>query len=217
VPERRHGVTGIGCFALLALVTELTGRSVTVTLDRMFHVVPLTTPVASYYPFLLAGIRVAAASALAAVAWRLVRAYASVAAGELLLQSDRHQTGVPRLRLRLTPKRWLVSFGATSLWFLLQNDYERMSHGRWPLLGPWLHTYALPVFAVLAVLLALGWALVGDWLAEVEQYAAARLSQVCRVLRAGAQTTGRQRSGDDRAPRHLFGLVFESRPPPLAA
>ena len=79
----------------------------------------------------------------------------------------------PRLRLELSPRLWLASFGATSLWYLVQNDAERLSQGRWPLLAPWLHTYALPVFAVLSVLLALGWGAVRNWLLEVERYAAA--------------------------------------------
>ncbi len=218
MPVWRRRVTAAAFFALLALVTELTGRSITVRLDRALHVVPLTAQTTPYYPFVLAGIRVLAALMLAAVAWRLIRAHVTAAAGERLLRAvgQRH-LGAPKLRLRLTPELWLVSFGATALWFLIQNDAERMSEGRWPLLGPWLHTYALPVFAVLAVLLALGWSLVRDWLAEVEEYAAATIARVCRVLRAEASSARPQRPCDVRPPRRLFGLDFESRPPPLSA
>ncbi len=206
-------------FGLLALVCELTGRSVTTRLDRLFHVAPLAAPMTSYYPFLLAAVRVVAALALAAVAWRLLRAHGTASAGEALMRAlGQRRVGAPRLHLRLTPKLWLVSFGTTALWFLVQTDSERISEGRWPLLAPWLHTYALPVFAVLSILLALGWSVGRDWLEEVEAYAAAIVARVCRALRPTAATVpARSRFCDDRAPRHLFGAAFESRPPPLPA
>jgi hypothetical protein len=205
-------------FALLALVTELTGRSITERLDRAFHVAPLAAPRTSYYPFLLAGVRLVAALALAAVAWRLVRAHTTAAAGEALLRAiGQHRLRRPRIRFVLTLRLWLASFGATALWFLLQDDSERLSEGRWPVLAPWLHTYALPVFAVLAVLFALAWGAVREWLHDVERYAAATFAFVCRVLRGGNLPVRRASRCDDRAPRHLFGVVFESRPPPLSA
>jgi len=214
----RRRVAKATCFALLALIAELTGRSITARLDRAFHVAPLAAPSTPYYPFVLAGVRTLAALALTTVAWRLLRAHLTASCGERLLHAagQRH-SGAPRPHLRLTPRLWLASFGATSLWFLVQDDYERVSEGRWPLLAPWLHTYALPVFAVLAILLALGWSVVRDWVADVEHYAAAAFARVCRVLRACAVLTRRQHVPDDRAPRSLFGLIFESRPPPVAA
>jgi hypothetical protein len=203
---------------LLALICELTGRSVTARLDRLFHVKPLAAPLASYYPFLLAGIRVLAALALAAIAWRLLRAHGIATAGEgLMREAGRRRIGTPRLRVRLTPKLWLAAFGTTALWFLLQNDADRLSEGRWPLFAPWLHTYALPVFAVLSLLLALGWSIGHDWLDEVEAYAAAIVAGVCRALRTTIATYARRRFCEDRAPRRLFGAAFESRPPPLLA
>jgi len=204
--------------ALLALVTELTGRSVTLRLDHALHVTPLAAPMTSYYPFLLAGVRLVAALALFAVAWRLVRAHATAAAGEALLRAiGQRRLGPPRIRLVLTFRLWLASFGATALWFLIQDDVERLSEGRWPILAPWLHTYALPVFAMLAVLFALAWGAVREWLHEVERYALATFGYVCRVLHGRAVPARCLACFDDRAPRHLFGVVFESRPPPLAA
>jgi hypothetical protein len=203
-------------FALLALVCELTGRSVTTRLDRLFHVAPLAAPMTSYYPFLLAAIRVLAALVLAGVAWRLLRAHGTATAGEALARAvGQRRVGAPRLRVRLTPKLWFASFGATALWFLVQNDAEQVSEGRWPLLAPWLHTYALPVFAVLSILLALGWSICRDWLNEVEAYAAAIVARVCRALRPTVTVPARRRFRDERAPRQLFGASFESRPPPL--
>jgi hypothetical protein len=220
VRRARRRSTQVAGFALLALVGELTGRSVTLRVDRMLAVRPRVTPMASYYPFLLAGIRIAAAVALAAVVWRLVRAHLTASAGESLLRGLGHRhPGAPRLRVSITPRLWLAAFGATALWYLIQNDSERVYEGRWPLFAPWLHTYALPVFAVVSVLVAVGWAAVRDWLAEVERYATATFAIVYRALRHGqaAPALRRSRPCDDRAPRHLFGEAFDSRPPPLPA
>src|SRR5262249_28054971 len=55
-------------FGLLTLVAELTGRSIPLRLDHHVRVEPLAAPMAPYYPFLLAGVRLLAALAVAAVA-----------------------------------------------------------------------------------------------------------------------------------------------------
>jgi hypothetical protein len=218
MPFRQRWLVRPMQFGLMALVAEVTGRSITVRLDRAFHVMPLAAPETPGYPFLLAGIRTVAALAVAAVAWRLVRAHATATAGERLL----HAVGgpracAPRLRVRLSARLWLISFAATALLFLVQSDGEGISQGRWPLLAPWLHTYALPVFAVLAVAVTLGWGLVRDWVSEVERYAAVTFARAYRVVRAASVQLRRSRPHGDRAPRQLFGLAFESRPPPLRA
>jgi len=210
---RRRLAAGAG-FALLALAVELTGRALTDRLGQDLNVEPLATPTTRYYPFLLAGVRSVAALLVAAVAWRILRAHAAAAAGERLLGRIGRR---PRLRVRLSPRLWALSFAATSLWFLVQDDLIRLSNGRWPLLAPWLHTYALPVFAVCSLLLALGWAAVRDWLADVEEYAAAVIARASRILRAAALPERRRAEVDERAPRRLYGLLFESRPPPLPA
>lgn len=219
VDGSRRRLTRAAVFALLTLVAELTGRSLTYRLDGAVHVEPLTTPMASSYPFLLAAVRLLAALALAGIAWRLVRAHGTAAAGEALLRRiGQRRVGAPRLRFRVTLGTWLASFGATAVWYLLQNDSERLSQGRWPLLDPWLHTFALPVFAVIAVAFALAWSIVRDWVAEVERYAAATFGRVVHALRSAASPRPRStRSSDDRGPRHLFGVLFESRPPPVPA
>ena len=211
---RRRRLTAAAGFALLALLTELTGRAITNRLDGVFNVAPLATPTTRYYPFLLAGVRALAAIVVAAVVWRMCRAHAWAAAGERLLGRAGRR---PRPRLTLSPRLWLCSFTATALWYLVQTDTARLSHGRWPLFAPWLHTYALPVFAVCSILLALGWGAVRDWLADVEDYAAATLARANRMLRGAALPARPRIVGDDRAPRRLFGLAFESRPPPLPA
>jgi hypothetical protein len=215
---RRRGAAATG-FALLTLLTELTGRSLTDRLDGAAHVAPLAATNSKAYPFLLAGVRALGAVVLAAVAWRLLRALAAAAAGRHLLASlGHHKTRpLPTLRLRLSPRLWLLSFGATSVWFLVQDDAVRLSMGRWSLFAPWLHTYALGVFAVLSALLAVAWAAVRDWLAEVEGYAAWTVACVRRILRLVAPSLTHHRPADDHTPRRLFGLAFESRPPPLPA
>jgi hypothetical protein len=204
----------ISAFALLALLVELTGRALTTRLDTAFNVDPLATSTTPYYPFMLAGVRVLAAVVVAGVLWRLVRAHVAAAAAERLLGPIGRR---PRLRLGLSPRLWAYSFAATSLWFLAQDDAMRLSSGRWPLLAPWLHTYALPVFAVCSLALAIGWGAVRSWLHDVEQYAASALEQATRFLRPTPPPVWRRLPGDDRAPRRLHGIVFESRPPPLPA
>jgi hypothetical protein len=213
----RRRSTALGAFALLALLAELLGRSVTLRLDNALSVVnPLAVPTTRYYPFLLAGVKVLAALAAAALAWRLLRARATASAAERLLATIGHRRacGRPRVRVRFSARLWLASFAGTSLWYLVQNDALRVSHGRWPLLAPWLHTYALVVFAVLSILVAIGWAVVCDWLDEVDSFASTSLGKAHRLLLT-ATTVPRTACLANRAPRHLFGHCFESRPPPL--
>ena len=217
---RRHRwlVRGLR-FGLLTLLAELTGRSLVARLDRALHVMPLAAPATSAYPFLLAAVRTIAALVLAALAWRLLRAHATAAGGERLLRAlGGRCAGAPRPRLRLSGRLWLASFAATALWFLVQADAERVSEGRWPLLAPWLHTYALPVFAVLAVAVSVIWSLLHDWVRGVERYALETLARACNALRAGhGERTRRPVPARVLGPRRLAGLAAGSRAPPLPA
>ena len=65
----------------------------------------------------------------------------------------------------------------------MHADIEGIAAGRWPLFAPWLHTYALPIFAVLAVAVAVALALRG-WLYEVEDYAERTIARARRILTA---------------------------------
>src|SRR5204862_5236465 len=121
----------------------------------------------------------------------------------------------PRVRLDLNPRLWTAAFAATSLLYLLQTDAERISIGRWPLLAPWLHTSALPVFAVLSVVVAVLYRAAEQWLAEYETYALAAAARASRA--AAVAPSQRPTLADLINPRALFGLAFESRPPPLHA
>lgn len=191
---------------LLALIAELVGRSLSHRLDFGRHV---SSPYAGaeYYPILLAVVKVSVALMLARLAWRFVKASRTLAA---------HGAGCrPRVRIELSPRLWLTTFLVTSAIYLVQTDAEGISTGRWPLLAPWLHTSALPVFAVLSVIVAVVYRAVEQWLGEYETYAHETALRAQRP--AGVLPTPRATLAELVTPRSLFGLAFESRPPPFAA
>jgi hypothetical protein len=217
---RRHQRLSAGlAFALLALVAELLGRSLTHRLDVGRHVRSPAYAGADYYPFLLAAVKLGVALLLARLVWRFIRARTAARAARrvLIAAGVAPKRRAPRVRLELSPPLWLAAFLVTSTFYLVQNDAEQAASGRWPLLWPWLHTSALPIYAVLAVLVALAWSAVRRWLLEYERYAedacahAQRLGASPEPLRPA---TGHRA---EAAPRELFGLAFESRPPPLPA
>jgi hypothetical protein len=211
---------GLATFAALVAVAEVAGRSVTGHIDRALHLQPLARPDTSYYPFLLVGVKIGAALMLAALLGRAIRAWAAADAGRRLLAAAGHpvEAAKPRLRPGLSLRVWAAAFASTSLLYLVHADAESVAAGRWPLLAPWLHTYALPVFALVAVAVAMLWRL-ASWLYEIEDFADRTLARVRRILgRCTAQPPMHHAPAcDDAAPRRRFGLVFESRPPPLPA
>jgi hypothetical protein len=212
---RRHQrALAASAFGLLALVAELAGRSLTHRIDVGRHVAAPSYAGADYYPFLVAFVKVGIALLLARLAWRFVRARATARAAKRVYGAVRHGRA-PRLRLELSPRFWALTFATTSLLYLVQTDAERISTGRWPLLAPWLHTSALPVFAVLAVVVALLYGAVARWLADYERYA----NDLARAVRFSGDWPPRHPHPPSYAspPRSLFGLAFESRPPPVAA
>ena len=190
----------------LALCAELLGRSLSHRLDFGRHVSHSYSG-AHYYPILLVVVKVGIALMLARLAWRFVKA-------TRLLQTNGARCR-PKVRIELSPKLWLGSFLATSLIYLLQMDAEGISAGRWPLLAPWLHTSALPVFAVLSVVVAVVYRAVEQWLAEYETFAHETARRAARV--GATMPTPRATLADLVAPRSLFGLAFEVRPPPAFA
>jgi hypothetical protein len=203
---RRHQrSTAAFAFGLLALVAELAGRSLTHRLDVGRHVPAGAYRHAEYYPVLLMAIKGGAALLLAQLAWRLVKARRVLSAAG---------RSAPWPRLELSPRLWLGAFWLTSFCYLLQTDAERISTGRWPLLAPWLHTSALPVFAVLAVAVAVVYSLVIRWLHELERTVAELVAVKPRPAEPDAP---RRALTISATPRRLFGIAFESRPPPLTA
>lgn len=201
---------------LLALIAELVGRSLTHRLDVGRHVATPSYAAADYYPILLAVVKVAVALMLARLAWRFVKARTVARAAHRLLAAVEPRPGArrPRVRLELSPRLWLGSFLATSLIYLVQMHAEGIVEGRWPLLAPWLHSSALPVFAVLSVVVALVYRAVERWLSDYESYAAETAARAS-LLVAGALPKPRATLAELVTPRSLFGVAFEVRPPPV--
>jgi hypothetical protein len=203
---------------LLALIAELAGRSLTHRLDIGRHVAQPSYAGADYYPVLMAVVKVGVALMLARLMWRFVKARSVARAARRLLVAHEPPARLrgPRVRLELSPRLWLGSFVATSFIYLLQMHAEGISAGRAPLLAPWLHTSALPVFAVLSVLVALLYRSVELWLSAYESYALESAARASRLVSA-EQSMPRVPLAELISPRSLFGLAFEVRPPPLPA
>jgi hypothetical protein len=211
-------LAGFGSFALLALAAELAGRSLTVRLDLGRHVPSPSYSGSNYYPFLLAGVKVGIALMLAALTWRFSKARAAArAAQRLLARVGGTAQSAPRMRLRLSVRNWALAYGLTAGIYLVQTDTERFAAGRWPLMSPWLHTSALSVFAVLAVVVALLYGAVSGWLSDYERYAKDAAAAARSLLHGVSVFTTAHARGDFDPPRRLFGLAFESRPPPVPA
>ena len=209
--RRHHVLLARLALGLLALVAELVGRSLTHRIDIGRHVAAPSYSGADYYPILLIVVKAGVALLLARLAWRFAKAWRVLHAhGRIAGRS------APRMRIEISPKLCLAAFAVTSVIFLVQTDAEEISTGRWPLLAPWLHTSALPVFAVLAVLVAVLYGAVARWLTDYETYARETAAHATR-LRVDAPMTPRPAKADRIAPRSLFGLAFESRPPPTLA
>jgi hypothetical protein len=197
------------------------GRSLIGHVDRRLHVEPLARSDASYYPLLLVAVKTVGALVFAGLLARGARAWATADAGHRLLVAcgRGHERRTPRLRAALSMRVWFAAFAATSLLYLVHADADGIAAGRWPLLAPWLHTYALPIFAGLAFVVALVWRF-ASWLYEVEDYGVRTIARVRRLLTAALSPStlrAHSRAADDAAPRRRFGLSFESRPPPLPA
>jgi hypothetical protein len=97
----------------------------------------------------------------------------------------------------------------------VQADADRLLVGQRHLLDPWLHSSALPVFAVLAVVVAVVFRTVELWLGDYERIAGEVIAVVRRLVELSPAPP--RLSSRLRTPRSLFGLAFESRPPPQLA
>jgi hypothetical protein len=215
--RRHHRFLSAAAFGLLLLAAEVGGRSATARIDRLLHVSDPISAGASYSPFLLLAVKIGVALLAARLAWRFARAHTAARAGRRLLATLGSRSAAlpaaPRVRLRLSPRLWLAAFASTATIYLLQTDLEQQTVA----LSPWLHTYALPVFAVLAVLVAVGWSVVSRWLADYETYAEETFRHATRLVAQLAARGIARAARDSRAPRRRFGLAFESRPPPAPA
>jgi hypothetical protein len=214
--QRLFGLLSLG---LIGLVAELAGRSLTHRIDVGRQVGRVGYAHAEYYPFLLAGVKIGVALMLARIAWRFAKARAAGRAAQRVAVAlgAKPKPRAPRVRIELSPRLWLISFVGTASIYLLQADAESAEIGRWTVFSPWLHSSALPVFAVLAVVVAVVYRAVAAWLADYESLAAEAVAYARRLTAPGLPPAPVFRSADSRAPRSRFGLAFESRPPPLPA
>ena len=151
-------LAGFGAFALLALVAEISGRSLTVRLDLGRHVATpsytrrelLPVPARRREGRRRADARRARPGASSRRAPRPARARRLLARRR---RARRAHAARPRSTLSL--RSWALAYALTAGIYLVQTDSERFAAGQWPLVSPWLHTSALSVFAVLSVLVAL--------------------------------------------------------------
>jgi hypothetical protein len=212
---RRHRRLHVAAvFALLALTVEIAGRSVTWRVDRLLHVADPLAADTHQTAVLLFAVKAGSALVAAALAWRFARAHTTARAGRRLLAAFGARPGAaPRVKVALSPRLWLWSFAATSLVFLVQTD----SSTRAATLSPWLHTYALPVFAVLSVVAAAGWRSVARWLADYESYAEETYLRARRLAAGALLAAPLRRHETSLAPRRRFGGYFASRGPPVPA
>ena len=212
---RRHQrlLSGLA-FGLLALVAELAGRSLTHHVNLGRHVAAPSYARTDYYPILLAVVKGGIALLLGRLLWRVMRARSAERAALRLVGGPAR---LPRIRLALSWRLVLAFFVLTSVIFLVQSDAEGAEAGRWPLLSPWLHSSALPAFAVLSVVCALVWSAVRGWLAAYEEYAQATVARALRLVARSLLHASRPDVVLPVPPRRIFGLAFESRGPPLVA
>ncbi len=201
-------------FGLLALVAELLGRSLTHRIDLGRHVAAPSYAHTDYYPILLAVVKVGIALMLARLVWRVIRARSAERTALQLLGSPAR---LPRVRVQLPVRLCLAFFVLTSVIYLVQADAEGAEIGRWPLLSPWLHSSALPAFAVLSVVCAIVWHAGRAWLADYEEQAQATIARALRLAARAPLRLPRPRVGLVIPLRRIFGLSFESRPPPLVS
>ena len=184
---------------LLTLVAELTGRSITHRLDHRVRRRAARGADGALLPVPARG---------RAASWRRSRwprsPGASCARTPRRLRARRScarsVSGASRRRvcaLRLTP-RLVARLVRGDLALVPRAERRRAAlQGRWPLFAPWLHTYSLPVFAVLSVLFAVAWNAVRDWMPEVERTSPTRSSGCaarCAAPRARSRGLGPARS-----------------------
>ena len=209
---RRH--LAAGAFLALVLAGEVAGRWLTAQIPAVGT--PSRHPGGvDAWPAIVILAKVAMALLLARLAWRLSRALRLARPRERMLRALGRRRSRPSPELGLSPRAWLGSFAAMAILYVVPTSTAEVTDGGWPLLSPWLHTQALPVFALVAVGVALLWRTVSRWLSAIERYAVELHGLTYpHVL---ATSPARCRRSAPRSPRSRFGASFESRPPPLTA
>lgn len=212
---RHQRLVAVLAFGVLAVAAELVGAGLTHRIDLGRHVRSPSYSRAAYYPAVLATVKVGIALLAALLAWRIARAWSSE-------RTARRALGIvsgklPRVRATLSTRLSLAFFVVTATTYLVHADAVHLAGGRWALFLPWVHSSSLPVFAVLSVVLALVSGAVQRWLADYEQYAEDAVRLARSLGRSRPTRAAFPHVVFDVPPRRLFGLVLDSRPPPLAA
>lgn len=202
-----------GALLVAVLAGEVAGRWLAAHFPLVGHVPQRGHGGLDAWPAVVVAAKVGLALVLARLAWRLVKAHRIAAAGERVVRISSVTRRRPVPAIGLSPRVWLISFAAMSLLYLVPANTGEITSGCWPLVAPWLHTQALPVFAVLAVVVAALWRTLSRWLTALERYGE-RLRRLFRARRV-ALPARRRTDPVSRAPRVLFGVAFESRPPPV--
>jgi hypothetical protein len=202
-------------FGLLAVTAELVGASLTHRIDLGRHVRSPSYSHAAYYPAVIAAVKVGIALLLAALVLRMLRAHAIERAARRVAGAVGGE--LPRVRITVSARLCVAFFTVTAGTYLVHTDAARIASGRWALFFPLVHSSALPVFAVLAVLMALAWSAVQRWLADYERYAEDAARRAHRLVRVRPVRAIFPHVVLAVPPRRLFGFVLDSRPPPAAA
>ena len=204
-----------GAFLALVLAGEVAGRWVVERVPHAGHAPGRHHGGVDAWPVLVILAKVAMALLLARLAWRLSRALRLARPRERVLRALGRGGTRPAPEVGLSPRAWLASFMAMSALYAIPTSSAEVANGCWPLLTPWLHTQAVPVFALLAVGVAILWRTVSRWLAAVERYA----DELGALVRSHRRSAAPPRPGHSvlGSPRSRFGVCFESRPPPAVA
>ncbi len=204
-----------GAFLALVLAGEVVGRWVVVRLPLLGHAPGRHHGGVDAWPVLVILAKVAVALLLARLAWRLSRALRLARPRERVHRALGRDCSRPAPEIALSPRAWLASFVGMAALYVIPTSSAEVANGCWPLLTPWLHTQALPVFALVAVGVAILWRTVSRWLAAVERYA----DELRALVRPHVRSAAPRRLGHAvlGSPRSRFGVCFESRPPPVLA
>lgn len=204
-----------GALLVAVLAGEVAGRWLVAHLPPVADA-PRSAPRGlAAWPGIVVAAKIGLALLLARLAWRLVQARRVARSGERLLRIACSRRTRPGPSIGLSPRAWLASFTAMSLLYLVPTSGDEIGAGAWPLAAPWPHLRALPVFGLLALVIAVLWRTISRWLGALEAYGE-RLQSLIRSTYGPAPAIGRTHVAH-RAPRLLFGVAFESRPPPARA
>lgn len=199
----------------LAVAGEVAGRWAITQLPLVSRVPARSHDGLDAWPVIVIVAKAGLAIILASVTWRLGRAHRVALAAERLLASTGRTQSRPDITIGLSFRVWAAAFLLMAGLYLVPTSTAELGSGCWPILAPWIHTPALPIFAIIAVLIALVWRTLSRWLEALEGYSRGLQALLRRLVRPLAR---RHRTGAPFAsPRSRFGVSFECRPPPLDA